>query len=196
MFHTISASILDRMAELEAIDDRDRKDGTPQAQRLRQVPPEVGKLLALLAACAPVGEVVDVGTSAGYSTLWLSLACRQRGDRLTTFEIMEEKVRRARQTFAVAEVEAFVDLIQGDALQRLTECTEIAFCFLDAEKGMYSPVYELVVPRLVQGGLLVADNIISHQEVLQAFVDRALMDVRVDALVVPLGKGLLVCRKV
>lgn len=56
-------------------------------------------------------------------------------------------------------------------------------------------MYDLVVPRLVPGGLLVADNTTSHAAALQPFIDRALADPRVDALVVPIGKGLLLCRK-
>jgi predicted O-methyltransferase YrrM len=61
---------------------------------------------------------------------------------------------------------------------------------------VYAECYEAVIPRLVKGGLLVADNAISHRETLKPMLDRALTDERVDALVVPIGKGELVCRKV
>jgi predicted O-methyltransferase YrrM len=71
----------------------------------------------------------------------------------------------------------------------------VAFCFLDAEKEVYESCYEAVVPRLVPGGLLVADNAINHAATLQPLIDRALGDRRVDALVVPIAKGELVCRK-
>ncbi len=87
------------MHDLEERDARDRLDGTPQAQRLRQIPPETGRFLAILLAAAPPGKVIEVGTSAGYSGLWLSLACRLRGDRLITFEKNPEKVRLAQETF-------------------------------------------------------------------------------------------------
>ncbi len=86
MFHDIPFKVQERMSALEAIDARDRLDGTPKARRMRQIPPETGKLLALLAAGAPPGTVLEVGTSGGYSSLWLTLACRERGDRLVTFE--------------------------------------------------------------------------------------------------------------
>lgn len=71
----------------------------------------------------------------------------------------------------------------------------IAFCFLDAEKEVYGECYELVIPRLVAGGLLIADNAINHRETLQPMLERALADERVDALIVPIGKGELLCRK-
>lgn len=196
MFHAIPKPILERMAYLEAIDARDRQDGTPKAQRLRQVPPETGRFLALLAASAPPGAVLEIGASAGYSGLWLILACISRGDRLTTFEIAEDKTRLAQQTFAAAQVEPHVRLVQGDARAHLAAFEPVAFCFLDAEKDVYPECYELVIPRLAPGGFFVADNVISHQAELAAFVERALADERVDALVLPVGKGLLVARKV
>jgi caffeoyl-CoA O-methyltransferase len=196
MFHSIPEAILQRMQELEQRDAVDRKDGTPRMQRLRQIPPETGRFLALLCASAPVGQVIEIGSSAGYSTLWLSLACQSRQDRLTGFEVLPEKVALARETFRLAGVEAMIDLVEGDARQVIDRYTEVAFCFLDAEKEIYADCYEKIVPNLVSGGLLVADNVISHAEELRPFVERALNDPRVDAVVVPIGKGELVCRKI
>ena len=71
----------------------------------------------------------------------------------------------------------------------------MGFCFLDAEKEVYEACYSVVVPRLVPGGMLIADNAIDHRETLQSMLDAALIDERVDALVVPIGKGELVCRR-
>ncbi|MBK8984823.1 MAG: class I SAM-dependent methyltransferase [Chloroflexi bacterium] len=196
MFHTIPEPMLARMHELEMIDRRDRDDGTPRLERLRQIPPETGQFLALLAALAPEGEVIEIGTSAGYSTLWLALACREIGRRLTTFEVLSAKVALATATFAQAGVADVVTLVQGDAREFLPALGQIGFCFLDAEKDIYADCYEAVVPRLVRGGLLVADNAINHRAVLQPILDRALADPLVDALIVPIGTGVLVCRKV
>lgn len=78
MFNTISDPIQQRMRYLEAADARDRTDGTPRMERLRQIPPETGHFLALLAVVAPAGEFIEIGTSAGYSALWITLACRVR----------------------------------------------------------------------------------------------------------------------
>ena len=195
MFHDIPAPVVERMAFLEAIDAQDRLDGTPKVARLRQIPPETGRFLALLAASAPPGPVVEIGTSGGYSGLWLSLACRQRGDRLTTFDSDAEKSRRAQETFAVAGMRDHVQVVLGDARRHLPGFDGIAFCFLDVEKDIYGECYELVVARLAPGGFFVADNVISHQEELSEFLQQVRVDTRVDTLVVPIGKGLLVCRK-
>ena len=195
MFHDIAPAIAARMHHLEEIDARDRADGTPRLQRLRQISPETGKLLALLAASAPAGRCLEIGTSAGYSTLWIALACRLCGRRLTTFEVMDEKASLARQTFALAGVEDVVDFVHGDVRGHLDEMNDVAFCFLDAEKEIYLECYEALIPRLSNGGLLVADNAINHRAILQPMLERALSDERVDAMIVPIGKGELVCRK-
>ncbi len=196
MFHSIRKSILERMQYLEHIDAKDREDGTPRLQRLRQIPPETGKFLALLAANAPEGMYLEIGTSAGYSTLWIAIACEMLGRTITTFEVLPEKGKLARETFQVAQVEGIVKLVEGDARHYLSQYHNIAFCFLDAEKEVYGECYEAVIPKLVKGGLLVADNAINHRETLKPILDRALADERVDALIVPIGKGELVCRKV
>jgi len=195
VFNDMPEAIRARMAYLEEIDRRDRIDGTARLQRLRQVPPETGRFLALLAATAPAGRYLEIGTSAGYSTLWIALACRLVGRRIMTFEIMAEKAALARETFALAGVGDVVELVYGDARDHVDGADDIAFCFLDAEKEIYAECYEAVVPRLVCGGLLVADNAINLAPTLQPMLDRALVDERVDALIVPMGKGELVCRK-
>ncbi|UCE24191.1 MAG: O-methyltransferase [Candidatus Zixiibacteriota bacterium] len=195
MFQKIPERITEQMRRLEAIDTRDRLDGTSRDERLRQIPPETGRLLSILAASAPEGRIIEIGTSAGYSALYLALACRAVEKRLTTFEVLETKARMAEETFRLAGVDDVVEVIVGDARKHLEGITDIAFCFLDAEKDVYSDCYDLVVPKMVSGGLLVADNVISHASELQPVVDKAVADPRVDAVVVPIGKGELICRR-
>lgn len=195
MFHNIPKPILKRMRELEDQDNLDREDGTPRLQRLRQIPPVTGKFLALLCASAPKGGVLEVGTSGGYSSLWLSLACRARGDHLTTFEILEDKVARANETFEAAKVSGQIQLIHGDAREVIEGYRNVAFCFLDAERDIYFDIYEKLLPNLTPGGILAVDNVLSHADELADFVAQAEDDPRVDVLVVPVGKGVLVCRK-
>jgi predicted O-methyltransferase YrrM len=195
MFHNIPAKMIERMRYLESVDITDREDGTPQMDRLRQVPPETGKFIALLAASTPEGEIIEIGTSGGYSTLWLALACREMGRTLTTFEVLEEKAKIAEESFRLAGVTDIVKLVIGDAREHLPAYSQIAFCFLDAEKEIYSECYEMVVPNLVKGGILVADNAVNHQEILATMIERALTDERVNAMVVPVGKGELICWK-
>lgn len=195
MFQNVPVAVLERMQYLEEIDTRDRVDGTPHAQRLLQIPPETGRFMALLAASAPRGVWLEIGTSAGYSTLWLTLACREMSTKVVTFEVLEEKAKLASETFKVAGVQGYVQLVVGDARAYLDSYSGVSFCFLDAEKAIYHDCYERVIPNMVSGGLLVADNVISHEDILGPMIKHALNDERVDALVVPIGRGELVCRK-
>jgi len=196
MFHGMSPSMLERMAYMEAVDARDRLDGTPIAYRLRQIPPETGRFLALLAASSPRGAVLEIGTSGGYSSLWLALACRQRGDRLITFEATANKVSLAQETFRLAQVQDIVQIVQGDAMLLLPHYPDVAFCFIDIEKDAYRRCYDRLLPNLVPGGIICADNAVSHAVELASFLEYVASDSRVDSLIVPLGKGVLVCRKV
>ncbi|HUV29654.1 MAG TPA: class I SAM-dependent methyltransferase [Acidobacteriota bacterium] len=196
MFHEIKPDIRARMQWLETQDSKDRIDGSQRSQRLRQIPRDTGRFLAVLAAGAPDGDIVEIGTSGGYSTLWLVVACIESDRQVTTFEIASDKVDIARETFRLAGVTDRVNLVHGDAKEFLKQRDGIAFCFLDAEKQEYQDFYDIVVPRLITGGLLVADNVISHAEHLQSFVSGVEADVRVDSLVVPIGKGELLCRRV
>lgn len=99
MFHSIPKSVLDRMKYLEQMDARDRVDGTPISRRLMQVSAETGKLLALFAASAPEGTYLEIGTSAGYSALWITRACEILNRELNTIEILPNKAHLARETF-------------------------------------------------------------------------------------------------
>ena len=195
MFHNIPEVIKKRMKYLEEIDSKDRLDGTPRMIRLRQIPPDTGKFLSIMAASAPKGDFLEIGTSAGYSTLWIALACQYRGIKMKTFEVLKEKIEMAKETFKVTNMSSFIDLVEGDARNNLKDYKNIAFCFLDAEKEVYEGCYDLVIPNMVKGGILIADNAINHYETLKPMLDKALTDQRVDALIVPIGKGELLCKK-
>jgi predicted O-methyltransferase YrrM len=196
MLHNIPELVKKRMRYLEKLDAEDRVDGTPRMQRLRQIPPETGKFLSIIAAGAPRGEFIEIGTSAGYSTMWIALACMERGNKIKTFEILEEKIELAKETFWQSKMLKYIDLVEGDARDYLKEEKNISFCFLDAEKDVYEECYDLIIPNMVKGGLLVADNAINLYDVLKSMIDKALSDKRVDSLIIPIGKGELLCRKI
>ena len=195
MFNDLDADVLEVMRELEARDERDRDDGTPHLERLRQITPDTGRFISLWAASAPAGAWIEVGTSAGYSALWLAQAARVSGRTLTTYEILPEKARLARETFARARATDVVHLVDGDFLDHADEVEDVAFCFLDAEKDVYETCYEVLVPKMVPGAILIADNFTSHRDELQTMLERVLDDGRVDAMVATVGKGELVCRR-
>lgn len=196
MFTEIPAPMRQRMQYLEKLDAQDRQDGTERLKRLRQIPPETGKFLALMAASVPnKGEFLEIGTSAGYSTMWLSLAMKEQQAKLKTFEIMPEKAALARETIKQADIASYVDLIEGDFLKQYQTKTGISFCFLDCEKEIYLDCFNKLADQLLPGGLLIADNAINHYENIKEMIEKAQADIRFDTLIVPIGKGEFICRR-
>ena len=181
------------MERLRARDARDRADGTPQSQRLRAITPDVGQFLLTLALAVGARRIVEVGTSSGYSTLWLALAAQRNGGRVTTFEIDPAKVALATSTFAEAVVAGVIDLRAEDAAVGLAAFGGAAdLVFIDAEKRDYEAYLDLAVAALRPGGLLIADNLTSHASDLAGFRERALAHERLSSVVVPIGNGELV----
>jgi caffeoyl-CoA O-methyltransferase len=175
VFHDISPSMQQVMRELEDQTERDQVG-------LRSVSVDVGRFLALLAMSAPAGAFVELGSSCGYSSLWLSLAARARGVQLNTVELNEKKVALVRENMSRAGAASSVEAVHGDALEYVTRFEKIAFCFSDLQPPeLNAKTYELAVPRLVTGGILV--------------INRAENDPRVDSVLLPFPKGDLICRK-
>jgi predicted O-methyltransferase YrrM len=196
MYHNIPDQIKDCMRELETRDVMERSSNLPVAARLQQISPDTGKFLAMLCMDVPKGLIVEVGTSGGYASLWLGLACKQRGDKLTTFEIQDDKISTARETFRKAGVDSIINVVHGDVRAYIPRLPPTAFCFMDAEKDVHLEVYEQILPNLVSGGMLVANGALAQTDQLSLYLGRAYRDPRVDTLVVPIGRGLLLCRKI
>ncbi|MGE5307357.1 MAG: O-methyltransferase [Alphaproteobacteria bacterium] len=188
MFHEISADMQQVMRALEEQTVHDQRS-------LRSVAVDVGRCLSLLAMSAPRGAFLELGSSGGYSSLWLSLAARARGVTLTTVDLDEKKVALARENISRAGAGSSVQVFHGNALEYATRFEDIAFCFSDIEPPeANAEVYEQVVPRLVSGGWLVIDNVTSPR-VQTALLNRAQNDARVDSVLLPFPKGDLICRK-
>ncbi len=196
MFHNIPDKVLERMRALESIDAEERRLKLAARDRLCAVPPETGRFLAILAAAAPIGAIIEIGTSSGYSTLWLTRAALVRRQQVQSFEISPTKLAVARDTFARAGVSDLVRITEGDVREFLTALEPVAFCFMDHDKTQYLECYERLLSILVKGGIVAMDNILSHKEVLAPFVNHVMADPRVDAEVIPIGKGVLVARNI
>ena len=192
----VSGRVRAVMSSLEARDAADRIDGTAQALRLRAIRPEVGQMLVTLIIATGAQTIVEVGTSSGYSALYLASGARQTGGRVVTYEVDPAKVALARGSFADAGVEDVVELRHADGVAGLASFAGRAdLVFVDAEKGDYLGALEPAIEALRPGGLLVADNLISHEADLAGFRDAALSDGRLVGLVVPIGRGELVAAR-
>ena len=123
------------------------------------VPMDDGRLLRLLTETMGAKHVVEIGTSNGYSGLWLLMALRTTGGKLTTFEIDPEKVRLATNNFKKAGVDHLATIIEGDAHEEVKRLKgPIDLLFLDADKDGYLDYLNKLLPLIRPGGLIVSHN--------------------------------------
>lgn len=151
----------------------------------------------MLLKAARARTVLEIGTSNGYSTIWLADAVEPAAGHVTTVEANAAKVDLARTNFVQAGVASLITLVQARAEAWLAACTATYdFLFLDADRAQYVTLWPVLLRRLAPGGLLVVDNAISHQAELTAFTDLVTATPEVESVLVPLGNGELVVRRV
>ncbi len=183
--------VLAVLARLEDEDRAEREAGLPVEQRGRQVAPATGRFLFALAASQPGIEILEVGGSRGYSTIWLAAGARVLGGRVVSLEHDPLKCAAWRANVAEAGVADWSELVEGDALETLGSARDVFdLVFLDAEKGDYERAFELVRPLLEPGALVVADNVLSHVETLAAYSEARQADPRLSSVTLPLDRGL------
>jgi len=128
------------------------------------VPEDDGRILRLLAESLGAKNVVEIGTSVGYSGVWLGLGLQTTGGKLTTFEIDEGRASRARENFKRAGLDGIITTVMGDAHETVTRLKDpIDLLFLDADKEGYVDYLNKLVPLVRPGGLIVAHNINRQQ---------------------------------
>jgi caffeoyl-CoA O-methyltransferase len=187
----IDERLLGVLARLEAEDAEERAAGVPAAQRSRQVAPTTGRFLFALAASQAGIEILEIGGSRGYSSIWLAAGARLLGGRLVSLEQDPAKCEAWRANVAEAGLEEWAELVEGDA-HALLAASEDTFdlVFLDAEKDDYEALFALTRPLLEPGGLVVADNVLSHDETLGAYSAARQADASLASVTVPLDRGL------
>jgi predicted O-methyltransferase YrrM len=179
------------LARLEDEDRAEREAGLPAAQRSRQIPPTTGRFLFALAAAQAGIEILEVGGSRGYSSIWLAAGARVLGGRVVSLEHEPEKCAAWRANVAEAGLDEWADLVEADARATLRSTEDVFdLVFLDAEKDDYEAVFALVRPLLEPGALVVADNVLSHADTLAAYSRARQADPTLSSVTLPLDRGL------
>ena len=179
------------LARLESEDAAEREAGLPASQRARQVEPTTGRFLFALAASQAGVEVLEIGGSRGYSSIWVAAGARMLGGRLLSLEHDPVKCQAWRENVAEAGLEEWAELVEGDAFATLASVEDVFdLVFLDAEKDDYEGLFALARPLLEPGGLVVADNVLSHVETLGAYSAARQADPALSSVTVPLDRGL------
>jgi predicted O-methyltransferase YrrM len=178
------------LARLEAEDVAEREAGVPHAERSLAVGPEAGRVLFALVAPNAGCEVLEIGASRGYSTIWLASAARILGGRVVSLERDPAKAEAWRRNIADAGLEEWAELIAGDARQVLPELEDgFDVVFLDAWKDDYEAFFQAAREKLDPGGVVVADNVTTN-ETVQVYAAARQADPTVVSVTVPIGHGL------
>jgi caffeoyl-CoA O-methyltransferase len=179
------------LERLEQEDAREREAGLPSAERSRAVAPTTGQFLFALVAPQTDCEVLELGGSRGYSAIWLAAGVRHLGGRVLSVENDPRKVEAWRRNIADAGLEGWADLIEGDAKEVVPGIDDVFdMVFLDAEKEDYEELFQLARTKLEPGALVVADNVLSHEETLGAYSRARQADPTLESVTLPLDRGL------
>ncbi len=135
-----------------------------ESRGMMNVPQTDGRCLRLLAEAIGARQIVEIGTSNGYSGIWQCLALKTTGGKLTTFEIDATRATLARENFQKAGVADMVTLVEGDAHEKVNELSgPLDMVFIDADKEGYLDYLNKLLPKVRPGGLIVAHNINAQQ---------------------------------
>jgi caffeoyl-CoA O-methyltransferase len=179
------------LARLEAEDAKEREEGVARELRARQVARTTGQFLFALVAPQWDCEVLEIGGSRGYSSIWLGAGVQHLGGRVLSLEADPAKVEAWRRNVADAGLEETVELVEGDAFETLPQIQDVFdVVFIDAEKEDYEKLFLLARDKVEQGGLFVADNVLSHADPLAEYSKARQADATLESVTVPLDRGL------
>jgi len=171
---------------------------TARDQFLLAVGPATGQLMNLIIKETESKTILEIGTSYGYSTLWLAEAARETGGRVITLELHASKQEYARERLSRAGLATFVDFRLGEATESLAQLdTNVDFVLLDLWKDLYVPCFNLFYPRLNPGAIVVADNMLypdSTRIHASAYRKHVRSHADIQSILLPVGSGLEVTR--
>jgi predicted O-methyltransferase YrrM len=179
------------LARLEREDTVERELGLPAAERSRQVARTTGQFLFALVAPQTDCEVLEIGGSRGYSTIWLAAGVRYLGGRVLSLESDPPKIEAWRRNIADAGLEEWAELVAGDAHETLAEIDDVFdVVFLDAEKDDYERLFQAARTKVEPGALFVADNVLSHADPLARYSAARQADPTLESVTIPLDRGI------
>jgi predicted O-methyltransferase YrrM len=179
------------LARLEAEDADERARNVPRERRARQVARTTGQFLFAYVAPQTDCEVLELGGSRGYSTIWLAAGVRNLGGRVLSLESDPAKIEAWRANVEEAGLSDWAELVEGDAFETLPPIGDVFdVVFLDAEKEQYEGLFAEARTKLEPGAVVIADNVLSHVETLGAYSHARQSDPTLESVTVPLDRGL------
>jgi predicted O-methyltransferase YrrM len=178
------------LTRLEEEDGAERAAGVARELRSRQVTPATGRFLFTVVAPQAAVEILEIGGSRGYSAIWLASAARILGGTVVSLESDPAKCEAWRANIEEAGLAEWAELVDGDAFETLPAMEDVFdVVFLDAEKEDYEALFGLARRKLEPGALVIADNVVSHEE-LHPYSAARQADPSLVSVTVPLDRGL------
>jgi predicted O-methyltransferase YrrM len=189
--HAMTDPLNSVLFELEQFGTANDASTTERPRRMLNITRDTGEFLSVLVKATRARRVPEIGTSNGYSTLWLASAARSIGGSVTTVELAEYKIGLASANFARAGLASCISVVHDDAGRVLERSAAGAFdlVFLDSERPQYPGWWPNLRRVLRPGGLLVADNAISHREEMAPVVALVNADAEFSTSLVGAGNG-------
>ncbi len=196
-FQLLDERVARVVREIEEQDRRERAQGLPPQGRGRALHPDSARFLHLLVLAGKYRRLLEIGGSVGYSTLWLADAAHRNGGTLVTCEIEPSRAEANRTNVRRAGLHGVVIYLIGDARHTVAEHPgPFDFVLIDAEKSDYINYFELLMPKMLPNGLIVADNVLSHSEQLAGYLEKVKSHPMYESVTVPIGRGLEISRRI
>ncbi|MEZ5439839.1 MAG: O-methyltransferase [Lysobacteraceae bacterium] len=187
----MNAALQTLLTQLERFGQDNDRAITERPRRMLNITRDTGEFLSVLVRAMTARRILEIGTSNGYSTLWLADAAHAVGGHVTTVELSEYKTDLAASNFAQAGLADVITQRRQDAGQVLTEAADesVDLLFLDSERSEYVAWWPALRRVLRKGGLLVVDNATSHAEEMAPFMALVGADGDFTTVLVPIGNG-------
>ena len=162
------------------------------SKQYTNIAPENGQFLSILIRSIHAQNVLEVGTSNGYSTIWLAAALKETGGRLITLEFDRKRAEEAQAHLQEVGLDEIVEVRVGNALDEIPKCdAPLDLVFLDAEKDEYRRYLELALPNIRPGGLIVADDTVTMRDEMLDYIEFVFNTPILRSVDIPLDDGIV-----
>lgn len=189
-----------RTLEKQAKFEEEYQDKVERSERMLSITRNIGLFYNIFLRSTGAKNILEIGTSVGYSTIWFAEALRENlGTKIISLEQDSKKIERAKKNFVTAGIEQYVEILQGDALETLSKISnqkeslsKFDFIFIDADKERYIQYFDMSLPLLKKGGIIGADNIVYPErfnEMMKDYVNHVKNTPNVRTVTIPIDNG-------
>jgi predicted O-methyltransferase YrrM len=183
--------LFDVLSSLEMQTETERMRGISGPQALDALDPDAAKFVSMAAVSKNAKVIIEVGTGAGYSTLWLAYAAQAAGGKVITCELDPAKAEQAQANIEQAGMADFVEILVGDARETLRHRNEpVDLLFIDADFGQYETYFDVVYKQMSVGSTIIADDVVEAEDDLADYTTYVQNHPNLESVTLPLGNGL------